>query len=99
VKSRVVPEPRVPAALVFPASRLAWQLIEEATGTTAGLEAAKEQLGALTSLTSERGAGVSVTRYWKAGSIDYKKVPVLVGADLERYSGAAREEVQVSGMK
>jgi hypothetical protein len=30
---------------------------------------------------------VSVTRFWKAGSVDYKKVVELRGVDLEQYRG------------
>jgi hypothetical protein len=33
------------------------------------------------------------------GSIDYKKVPALIGVDLEQYRGATREEVRVSTTK
>jgi hypothetical protein len=39
---------------------------------------------------------VAVTRFWKAGSVDYKKVVELQGVDLERYRGKAREEVRVT---
>jgi hypothetical protein len=28
-----------------------------------------------------------VTRYWKSGTIDYKKIPELTAIDLERYRG------------
>ena len=35
----------------------------------------------LTSHPSETGCGVTVTRYWKAGTIDYKKVPELKEVD------------------
>jgi hypothetical protein len=47
----------------------------------------------------EQGAGVSVTRYWKAGNVDYKKVPQLQGVDLDAYRGKAREEVRVTEAK
>ena len=40
--------------------------------------------------------GVTVTRFWKAGSVDYKKVVELKGVDLERYRGRGREEVRVT---
>ena len=45
---------------------------------------------------SEKGFGVSVSRYWKAGNIDYKKVPEPAGIDLEQYRGT---EVRVSVTK
>ena len=63
------------------------------------LDAAKQRLVALTSHTSEQGFGVTVSRYLKTGSVDYKRVPQLVGVDLDQYRGAAREEVRVTVAK
>jgi len=63
------------------------------------LDAAKARLVALTEHTSEQGFGVTVSRYWKAGSVDYKRVPQLEGVDLEQYRGPAREEVRVTVAK
>jgi len=60
------------------------------------LDRAKEALVALARHPREQGAGVSVTRFWKAGSVDYKKVVDLKGVDLERYRGKGREEVRVT---
>jgi putative phage-type endonuclease len=60
------------------------------------LDRAKEALVALAEHPREQGAGVSVTRYWKAGNVDYKKVVELRGVDLEQYRGKGREEVRVS---
>ncbi len=60
------------------------------------LERAKEALVALARHPREQGSGVAVTRFWKAGSVDYKKVPQLAGVDLEAYRGKGREEVRVS---
>ena len=60
------------------------------------LDAAKTALVGLTSHPSESGYGVSVTKYWKAGTIDYKEVPELKEVDLEDYRGAGRFEVRVS---
>lgn len=59
-------------------------------------EEAKAKLISLTSHSRESGFGVSVTRYWKQGNIDYKKVPELQGVDLELYRGKMREEVRVT---
>lgn len=42
-----------------------------------------------------RGRCVYVTRFWKAGSVNYKKVVELQGVDLERYRSKGREEVGV----
>ncbi|MFO1392753.1 MAG: hypothetical protein U1F09_03170 [Steroidobacteraceae bacterium] len=60
------------------------------------MDDAKAALIALAAHASEKGAGVQVTRYWKQGSVDYKKIPELKGLDLERYRSAAREEVRVT---
>lgn len=38
----------------------------------------------------------AATRFWKAGNIDYKRVPALKGVDLDAYRGKPREEVRVS---
>lgn len=60
------------------------------------LDRAREALVALAQHPREHGAGVTVTRFWRAGSVDYKKVPALRGVDLEPYRGKGREEVRVS---
>jgi predicted phage-related endonuclease len=60
------------------------------------LAEAKDRLVALASHTSETGGGVTVTRYWKSGAIDYKKVPELEALDLEKHRGAPREETRVT---
>lgn len=59
------------------------------------LEAARQMLTALAQHPREHGAGVSVTRYWKSGSVNYKIVPALAGLDLTAYRGKSREEVRV----
>lgn len=64
--------------------------------TAEGLEAARLALVALAHRPKEQGAGVSVTRFWKVGNVDYKRVPALLGVDLATYRGKAREEVRVS---
>jgi putative phage-type endonuclease len=60
------------------------------------LAAARDELVKLAVHPREQGAGVAVTRFWKAGSVDYKKVPALQGLDLSAYRGKSREEVRVS---
>lgn len=60
------------------------------------LEAARKALVALASHPKESGAGVSVKRFWKAGNVEYKRMPQLQGVDLDHYRGKAREEVRVS---
>jgi hypothetical protein len=49
----------------------------------------------LASHAKEQGGGVAVTRVWKRGGIDYKRVPELAGVDLEQYRGTPREETRV----
>ena len=60
------------------------------------LERARESLVGLAGHPREEGAGVAVTRFWKAGNVDYKRVVELRGVDLEVYRGKGREEVRVT---
>jgi putative phage-type endonuclease len=60
------------------------------------LDEAKAALVALTSHPSESGGGVSVSQFWKRGSVDYKRVPALQGVDLEPYRSPSRMETRVS---
>ncbi|HRM55107.1 MAG TPA: hypothetical protein PLS11_14490, partial [Ottowia sp.] len=60
------------------------------------LESARQALIELAQHPKEQGAGVTVTRFWKQGSVDYKKVPELAGVDLERHRKRATEEVRVT---
>ena len=68
----------------------------KADEATAELEKAKERLVELASHVSESGFGVTVSRYFKQGNVDYKKVPALKGVDLNAYRGAGRQEVRVT---
>ena len=67
----------------------------EADAQSERLEAARQALVALAQHPKEQGAGVSVTRFWKQGNVDYKKVPQLQGLDLNPYRGKARQKVRV----
>jgi putative phage-type endonuclease len=60
------------------------------------LGAARQALIALAKHPKEHGAGVTVTRFWKAGSVSYKSIPELKGVDLDAYRGKAREELRVT---
>jgi predicted phage-related endonuclease len=71
----------------------------KADEATAELEKAKERLVELASHVSESGFGVTVSRYFKQGNVDYKRVPVLKGVDLNAYRGAGREEVRITVAK
>lgn len=73
---------------------LGWRSVMEEAATKA--DKAKARLVDLTTHTRESGAGVTVTRYWKQGSIDYKRISALQGIDLELYRGQIREEVRVT---
>jgi predicted phage-related endonuclease len=67
-------------------------VVDEAQGKA---DAAKAKLIELATHSRESGYGVSVTRYWKQGAVDYKRVSELVGVDLEKYRAKAKEEVRV----
>jgi len=81
----------------------AWRLAAQAyVAAKAQADAAAEQLAAarealvgLAEHPSESGAGVQVTRYWKAGSVEYKRIPELTCVDLEQYRSAPRVETRV----
>jgi len=62
---------------------------------SAKVDAAKAQLTGLASHAKEQGGRVSVTRLWKRGNIDYKRVPQLNGLNLEPYRGSSRQETRV----
>ncbi len=63
------------------------------------LEAARQRLVDLARHPRETGGGVSVVRLWKAGAVDYKRIPELKEVDLDRYRGKGREEVRVTVAK
>lgn len=72
------------------------ELKAEAERLAERVEDAKVTLQGLAEHPSEQGFGVSVTRFWKTGSVDYKRVPELVGVDLDRYRQKGRFETRVS---
>lgn len=78
------------AALAFAEAKRVADMADEA------LAQAREALVSLAGHPREQGSGVTVTRYWKAGSVDYKKIPALKGLDLSLFRGNAREEVRVT---
>ena len=75
------------------------RLKAEADAMAARLDDAKAKLVGLAKHPSERGHGVQVTRFWKQGSVDYKRVPELAGVEVEKYRNPAREEVRVTMVK
>ena len=78
------------------AARAFTQAKTAAEAATERLEAARLALVRVTRRSASRTLGVTVTRYWKAGAVDYKKVPELKGVDLSPYRGKSREEVRVT---
>jgi len=78
------------AAGAFAQAKLAADAADQA------LTAARDALVKLAVHPRESGAGVTVTRYWKAGSVAYAKIPALQGLDLSAWRGKSREEVRVT---
>lgn len=72
------------------------QIKGEADAVASRLDAARGVLVALAQHPKEHGSGVTVTRFWKQGNVDYKKVPSLQGMDLTPWRTKSREEVRVS---
>ena len=72
------------------------ELKQQADRLAALVDEAKAKLVGLAQHPSESGAGVTVTRFWKQGAVDYKRVPELQGVELEGYRAKPREEVRVS---
>lgn len=60
------------------------------------LEQARQALLSLAQHPKESGGGVTVTRYWRQGNVDYKKIPALRGVDLTAWRTGPRQEVRVS---
>ncbi len=72
------------------------ELKHQADGLAEQLENARQSLLYLAQHPRESGGGVTVTRYWRQGSVDYKKVPALRGVDLTAWRTGPRQEVRVS---
>jgi putative phage-type endonuclease len=75
------------------------QLKAESDALALRLDEAKAVLLGLAEHPSESGFGVGVTKYWKQGNVDYKRIPELVGIDLETYRQEGRWETRVSILK
>jgi putative phage-type endonuclease len=71
-------------------------LKSEADALAERLDAAKAALLTLSSHPSEAGFGVSVTRFWKQGAVDYKQVPELQGVSLDAYRKKGSFETRVT---
>lgn len=68
----------------------------EADEAAGAAETARQALVQLAEHPREQGGGVSVTRYWKQGSVDYTRIPQLQGVDLKPYRKAAVQEVRIT---
>ena len=71
-------------------------LKRDADALVARLDSAKDRLLELSTHPSEAGFGVAVTRYWKQGNVDYKRVPELQGVNLDAYRQKGRFETRVT---
>jgi putative phage-type endonuclease len=78
------------AAAAFASAKLA------ADAADVALTAARDALVKLAVHPREAGAGVTVTKFWKAGNVAYAKIPALQGLDLTAWRGKSREEVRVT---
>jgi hypothetical protein len=68
----------------------------EADEATAKLAEARSKILELAGDSSCGGSGVSVTRYFKAGSIDYGRIAELASVDLDAYRKAGHWESRVT---
>lgn len=73
--------------------------IEAQTALKAAQEAEKAARSTILKLSGNKaceGAGIKVTTYERAGSIDYKKVPELRGVDLEPYRKPSTTQTRIT---
>ena len=71
----------------------------KAEEATESLDRARERLVGLASHASETGHGVTVTRFFKQGNVEYRKIPALKTVQLDDYRAAGRVEVRVTVAK
>ncbi len=69
---------------------------EELQRAQASAEAARRELIALADHPRVAGAGVTVTRYWQDGRVDYAKIPELQDTDLEQYRTPRTEQARIT---
>jgi len=68
----------------------------KADAADTALESARKALVGLLRHPRESGEGVNVVKLWKAGNVDYKRIPELKGVNLDKYRGKGREEARVT---
>ena len=78
------------------AARTFTTLKAQAEAIATQLEQARQRLVSMAEHPREQGAGVTVTRFWKQGSVDYRKIPELQGLDVEPYRKKATQEIRVT---
>lgn len=64
----------------------------------AAMDGAKDKILALGGEESCYGAGVKFLRNFKAGNVEYAKIPELKGVDLEKYRRPGHFESRVSAI-
>jgi putative phage-type endonuclease len=62
----------------------------------ASAEAARKALIGLTDHPRVTGAGVTVTRYWQDGHVNYAAVPELKGVQLDQYRAPKSQQVKIT---
>lgn len=70
-----------------------------ADGAAKVLKAAEEAVRALAGETSVAGAGLTLTRYWAKGNVDYAAVEALRGVDLNPYRKAGAWRTRITTEK
>jgi len=60
---------------------------------------AKKTLMGLARHSSEQGAGVAVSTFWKSGTVNYRRMIAALNIDPEPFRGPARQETRISLMK
>jgi hypothetical protein len=67
----------------------------KADAATTKLAKARSKILELAGTSSCEGAGVTVKRYFKAGSVDYASIPELRAVDLDRFRKPGRYEFRI----
>ena len=63
------------------------------------MDEARATLVALADHPSVEGGGIVLTQFWRAGAVDYRKIPQLRDVDLSAYRGTSRLETRITVTK
>jgi hypothetical protein len=75
----------------------AWKIIKDRMKEDEELEKiCREGLIYLSNGKSSKGCGISLTKVFKKGNIDYSKIPELKGVDLEKYRKPIQESWRIN---